>query len=98
MRAYLTSCEDLTELIENENDDMELVVHAKVFPLEHHLASVWVFVGAIVPMEKEEVFIIAESTVKHAEALARTKKRMLETVKKDLARGKGKGKKPRPKK
>ena len=46
------------------------MLHACVYPLQHEVASVWVFVGRLMPMSEGEVLIASRSQDKNESMLS----------------------------
>ena len=74
IRAYLTDADDLQEMLTDETDDAEFVVVARVFPLMHSVASLWVLIGCITSMDPMEITVLANSKARMKEAKAQAKK------------------------
>ncbi|CAD7967209.1 unnamed protein product [Amoebophrya sp. A25] len=69
IRAYLSTSKDVRDLFLTENEETEFVVHASVYPLQHEVGSVWVFVGRLTPMTELEVDVAARGEKKNEKAL-----------------------------
>jgi hypothetical protein len=74
LRAYLTNSKELQEIYDNPDDEIELVIHVKLYGLLHSISSTWIFVGAILPMTSEECYVVAETSYRNQDAQNRAKK------------------------
>eukprot|EP00928_Gymnodinium_smaydae_P038522 TRINITY_DN26558_c0_g1_i1.p1 TRINITY_DN26558_c0_g1~~TRINITY_DN26558_c0_g1_i1.p1 ORF type:complete len:1124 (+),score=277.79 TRINITY_DN26558_c0_g1_i1:139-3510(+) len=67
IRYNLMHCEALKEYFELKKDDALFFVIVKVFPMAGAVSSTWVFIGAEIPMEKEDIVTIAQELAKELE-------------------------------
>eukprot|EP00392_Amoebophrya_sp_AT5.2_P011105 g11180.t1 len=91
IRAYLASCKDAQRLLMHENEESEFVVQCNMYPLQHEMGSVWIFLGRLAPMSEAESVAASQATEKTQEAAKRAmtmRNELKEAVLRDLTIGK----------
>ncbi|CAD7967838.1 unnamed protein product [Amoebophrya sp. A120] len=74
IRAYISSSKDARRLFMVEEETSEYVVQVNIYPLQHEIGSVWIFLGRMTRMTDAEVAVAAAAQERTIDGAKREKK------------------------